>query len=156
EVAPDFRGVQDLRKLFELGAAVIAPGGLLVFNVHLAAQGYTPERSAREFSQQCYSALFSGSELIEAVSGLPFELVGNDSVHDYEREHLPEGGWPPTPWYENWTLGLDVYDLSRAESPVELRWLVFRRCPGDASSTALDNRSLYEMSGDTRRRRFDP
>ena len=32
----------------------LADDGLLVFNVHLTAPGYTPDKAAREFAQQCY------------------------------------------------------------------------------------------------------
>ncbi|HEY2410009.1 MAG TPA: methyltransferase domain-containing protein [Polyangiaceae bacterium] len=156
EVAPDFRGVGELRQLFELAAAVLAEGGYLVFNIHLAVQGYTPEKSAREFSQQCYSALFTASEVVEGASSLPFELVSNDSVYDYERAHLPEGAWPPTPWYENWIRGLDVYELEQRECPVELRWLVFRKTAANAGAR-VDSQALFGLAHDQdkRARRFD-
>ena len=133
EVVPDFRGVPDLRLLFTLANQVLVVGGLLIFNVHLAAQGYTPDRAAREFAQQCYSALYTPSDVTEAAEGLPFELVSNDSVHDYELEHLPTEAWPPTPWFINWALGLDVFETDREHCPVELRWLVFRKKPAQSA-----------------------
>jgi SAM-dependent methyltransferase len=127
EVVPDFRGTADLRRLFELAARVLDDGGFLVMNLHLAAHGYTPDRAAREFAEQCYSAVFTASEVARAAAGLPLVCVANDSVHDYERARLPEGAWPPTPWYVNWITGLDIYEISPSESPVELRWLVFKK-----------------------------
>lgn len=127
EVVPDFRGTDELRALFELAADVLADGGLLVFNVHLVDQGYTPDTAARQFAQQCYSALFTQSELTRAAAELPLELVGSDSVHDFEKEHLPPDAWPPTPWFRNWVLGLDVYETGPEKSPVRLVWLVYRK-----------------------------
>ncbi len=156
EVVPDFRGVSDLRHLFELASMVLADGGLLLFNIHLCAQGYNPDKGARELAQQCYSALFTPSEVTQAAAGLPFLLVANDSVHDYEKEHLPAEAWPPTTWYVNWTTGLDVFELAPEDCPVELRWLVFRKGgpnnAADADSTTL----AVTPPKATRARRFDP
>lgn len=141
EVVPDFRDGTDLRKLFELAESVLRDGGRLLFNVHVSATGYEPERAARELSQQCYSCVFTPSEIVKAASGLSFELLDNVSVHDFEKEHSPVAGWPPVPWYENWTKGLDVYEIEEARAPIELRWLTFEKrnnavgsAPGLASS----------------------
>jgi SAM-dependent methyltransferase len=157
EVVPDFRGPEDLRRLFQLAHRVLAEGGLLVFNVHLAAPGYTPDKAAREFAQQCYSAIFTSNEIAAAVSDLPFELVSNDSVHDYERQHLPEEAWPPTSWFVNWSLGLDVFETERARCPIELRWLVFRKGPAVDRVTAQRVRVALDTGVDsaTRPKRFD-
>ncbi|MBN1605423.1 MAG: class I SAM-dependent methyltransferase [Polyangiaceae bacterium] len=150
EVVPDFRGTAQLRRVFELAARVLGDGGQLVFNVHLAAQGFTPDRAARQFAEQCYSALFTPSEVAQCTAGLPFELVSVDPVHDYEALHLPKEAWPPTPWYANWVLGLDVYDTVRDRSPVELVWVVYRKTgPRVSASTAT-------LSGAGRPRRLDP
>jgi hypothetical protein len=40
---------------------------------------------------------------------------------------LPKGAWPPTGWFAGWASGLDVFDVPRDESPIELRWLVYRK-----------------------------
>ncbi|MGC4092855.1 MAG: class I SAM-dependent methyltransferase [Polyangiaceae bacterium] len=137
ELVPDFRGVGDLRRLFELSARVLEDGGVLLVNLHLALRGYTPERAAREFAEQCYSALFTADEVARAFEGLSLACVANESVLEYEREHLPAQAFPPTPWYVNWVSGLDVYELPRAESPVELRWLLFRKQQKPGDSIAL-------------------
>jgi SAM-dependent methyltransferase len=135
EVVPDFRGVPELRSLFELAADVLVEGGILLFNVHLCVRGFTPDKAAREFSQQCYSAMFTPSEVDAAAAGLPFEFLSNDSVYQYEQAHLPKEVWPPTPWFINWVSGLDVYDLEREQCPMELRWLAYKRtaAPGAAA-----------------------
>ncbi len=126
EVVTDFRDAGQLRRMFELAAACLAPGGQLVFNVFLPRVGHTPDDAARQLGQQVYTSIFTAAEVTTAAAGLPLELVTDDSAHDYEQQHLPEGAWPPTGWYADWASGLDVFDLPRHESPIELRWLVYR------------------------------
>jgi SAM-dependent methyltransferase len=127
EVVPDFRTTGELRGIFELAADCLAPGGQLVFNTFLAREGYLPDDAARELGQQCNTMIFTRDELTTAASQLPVDLVSDDSAYDYEKAHLPDGAWPPTGWYDGWASGLDVFDLEREDSPVELRWLVYRK-----------------------------
>ncbi|WP_434084908.1 class I SAM-dependent methyltransferase [Mycolicibacter heraklionensis] len=127
EVLTDFRGTAELRSLFELAARCLAPGGRLVFNSFLAHDGYEPDAAAREFCQQVYSGLYTRNEMSAASAGLPLQLLSDESVHDYEKAHLPEGGWPPTSWYIEWISGQDAFRTTREESPMELRWLVYQR-----------------------------
>ena len=127
EVVPDFRTTGELRGIFELAADCLAPGGRLVFNAFLARQGYTPDDAARELGQQCNTMIFTRDELATAASQLPVDLVGDDSAYEYEKTHLPDGAWPPTGWYDGWASGLDVFDLEREDSPIELRWLVYQK-----------------------------
>ncbi|RAU91740.1 class I SAM-dependent methyltransferase [Mycolicibacter senuensis] len=127
EVLTDFRSTQQLRTLFELAARHLATGGRLVFNAFLARDGYRPDDAAREFCQQVYSTLFTRDEMSAAAAGLPLELRADESVHDYEKAHLPDGAWPPTSWYIDWVSGLDAFRTSREASPIELRWLVYER-----------------------------
>ena len=97
---------------------------------HATGVGYGEDQrdtdAARQFGQQVYTAIFTAAEVTTAAAGLPLEFVTDDSAHDYEQQHLPEGAWPPTGWYADWASGLDVFDLPRHESPIELRWLVYR------------------------------
>ena len=116
--------------MFEVAAACLAPSGRLVFNVFLPHVGYTPDAAARELGQQVYTSIFTYAEVAAAGAGLPLPLVADDAVYDYERQHLPDGAWPPTGWYANWVSGLDVFDVTRDESPIEMRWLVYRKPPG--------------------------
>jgi SAM-dependent methyltransferase len=127
EVVPDFRTTDELRGIFELAADCLAPGGRLVFNAFLAGDGYTPDDAARELGQQCNTMIFTRDELTTASSRLPVDLVSDDSAYEYEKTHLPDGAWPPTAWYEGWAGGLDVFDLERDKSPIELRWLVYQK-----------------------------
>jgi precorrin-6B methylase 2 len=127
EVVPDFRTTGELRGIFELASDCLAPGGQLVFNAFLAREGYMPDDAARELGQQCNTMIFTRDELTTATSQLPVDLVGDDSAYEYEKAHLPDGAWPPTSWYDGWASGLDVFDLEREDSPVELRWLVYQK-----------------------------
>lgn len=127
EVVTDFRGVEQLRGLFELATRCLAPGGRLLFNIFLDRPGHSIDDAARELGQQCYTSIYTREELRDAESGMPLELVADDSVYDYEKSHLPADKWPPTSWYANWIRGLDVFDIRPEQSPIELRWLVYRR-----------------------------
>ena len=127
EVVSDFRTAQQLRAVFELATQCLVGGGHLVFNAFLARPGYTPDEAARELGQQCYTTIFTVQELSAAASGLPLQLVSDDSVYEYEQAHLPEGAWPPTSWYADWVSGRDVFDLPRDECPIEMRWLVYQQ-----------------------------
>jgi hypothetical protein len=126
-VVSDFRTTHDLRGMFELAADCLAPGGRLVFNTFVARPGYTPDGAARELGQQCNTMIFTRDEVAGAAAGLPLELIGDDSAYEYEKAHLPDGAWPPTGWFDGWASGLDVFDLQREQSPIELRWLVYRK-----------------------------
>jgi SAM-dependent methyltransferase len=127
EVVSDFRTAGQLRAVFELAAQSLVPGGHLVFNAFLTKPGCTLDEGARELGQQCYTTIFTAQELYGAASGLPVQLVAEDSVYDYEMAHLPPGAWPPTSWYADWVSGIDVFDLPRDECPIEMRWLVYRK-----------------------------
>ena len=127
EVVSDFRNTDQLRRLFELAAHCLAPGGDMVFNTFLPRDGYAPDDAARQFGQQCYTTIFTRGELAEAVSQLPLHLVADDSVYDYEKTHLPAESWPPTSWYCRWVNGQDVFDGPPEDSPIEMRWLVYRK-----------------------------
>ncbi|KGI70654.1 class I SAM-dependent methyltransferase [Mycobacterium rufum] len=134
EVVSDFRSPQQLRAIFELAAQCLVPGGQLVFNTFTPRPGYLSHdavnelaQAARELGQQMYTSIFTGDDINGAVAGLPFELVSNDSVYDYEQANLPAGVWPPTGWYADWVSGLDVFDVPREQSPIEMRWLVYKK-----------------------------
>ncbi len=127
EVVSDFRTTQQLRGMFELAARCLMPGGRLVFNAFLARPGYIPDDAARELGQQVYTTIFTRDELTSAAGLLPLALVGDDSVYEYEKTHLPDGAWPPTSWYANWVSGHDVFDVERETSPIEMRWLVYQK-----------------------------
>ena len=127
EVVPDFRTTQELRGVFELAADCLAPGGRLLFNAFLPRDGYVPDDAAVQLGQQCNTMIYTRDQMADAAAGLPLELVGDDSACEYEKTHLPDGAWPPTGWFEGWANGLDVFDVDREHSPIELRWLVYQK-----------------------------
>jgi hypothetical protein len=127
EVVSDFRTAQQLRGVFELAARCLMPGGRLVFNAFLSRPGYAPDNAARELGQQVHTTIFTRDELASAAGLLPLTLVGDESVYEYEKTHLPDGAWPPTNWYAGWVSGLDVFDVEREMSPIEMRWLVYQK-----------------------------
>jgi hypothetical protein len=130
EVVSDFRTTQQLRGMFELAAHCLMPGGRLVFNAFLPRPGYIPDDAARELGQQVYTTIFTRDELAGAAGALPLTLVGDHSVYEYEKTHLPDGAWPPTNWYADWVSGRDVFDVDRETSPIEMRWLVYQKSGG--------------------------
>ncbi|MFN8072828.1 MAG: methyltransferase domain-containing protein [Mycobacterium sp.] len=127
EVVSDFRDTAQLRQVFELAAHGLDQGGYLVFNVFLPRDGYLPDDAARQLGQQTYTSIFTRGELAAAAAQLSLYLVADDSVLDYEKAHLPAESWPPTSWYVRWVSGQDVFDVPVADSPIEMRWLVYRK-----------------------------
>ncbi len=126
-IASHIRDVPSCRRIFEEASQSLAPGGILAFNAFMAVPTYFPDPLAREWSQVVWSVAFTQKDMKIAMEGLPFELVSDESVYEYEREHCPEEHWPPTGWFEKWSQGMDVFDLPDGKSPLELRWLVYRK-----------------------------
>jgi SAM-dependent methyltransferase len=127
EVASHFRDAGDLRNIFTKLASALSPGGIALVNLFVAVDGYEPDALAREVSEVSWSRIFTRRELAFATQLLPFELVGDESVHDHEKTHAPAGAWPPTTWFVDWSRGRNVFDLPQGRAPIELRWLTFRR-----------------------------
>jgi SAM-dependent methyltransferase len=126
-VASHLRSRAGLRAWFERVAALLAPGGLVVMSAFVAHEGYRPDLLALQLSQVFWCCLIAREDLNEASRGLPVELVSDESVLAFEREHLPKEAWPPTGWFVEWVSGLDLFDVSAGAAPFELRWLVYRK-----------------------------
>ena len=71
--------------------------------------------------------MFDRDEMSSATAGLPLELVADDSVYDYEQEHLPPRPGSSTSWYADWVSGLNVFTIEREKRPIEMRWLVYQK-----------------------------
>ena len=127
EVLSHFRDLEGVKKLFARAADTLAPGGVLLFSAFIAHDSYTLDKLARELSQVFWSTVFTRKELATAMEGLPFERVSDESVHAYEKEHLPPTAWPPTGWFSEWTQGQDVFALPEGKCPTELRWIAYQR-----------------------------
>jgi SAM-dependent methyltransferase len=126
-IASHIRNGEQLRALFEGAAEALREGGYLLFNAFLPKEGYKPDPIARELSQVFWCNLFTRGEVSAALSGLPFDVVSDESAAEYEQQHLPAEAWPPTGWYADWAAGLDLFDVPRENVPMELRWLVYKR-----------------------------
>ncbi|BBY62629.1 hypothetical protein MHEL_08720 [Mycolicibacterium helvum] len=127
EVVSDFRSADQLRGVFDLASQCLAPGGRLLFNAFVAHRDYTPDEGALQLGQQCYTTIFTQPQMADALAGFPLTLVSDESVYDYEKEHLPAESWPPTSWYADWVSGQDVFDVPRADRPIEMRWLIYEK-----------------------------
>jgi SAM-dependent methyltransferase len=127
EVISDFRRVEQIRVLLNKMCDLLGSGGLLLFNIFLAVEGYEPDQVAREVSQVMICSLFTRKELAAAMEGLPLELISDESVYEYEHQHLPPEAWPPISWFINWATGRNVFPLDEGQPPMELRWILCRR-----------------------------
>jgi SAM-dependent methyltransferase len=127
EVVSDFRDEEAVKGLFARAAELVRPNGLLLFNAFLPVGGYQPDLLARQLSFVLWSTIFTRDELRAAGAAHGFSLVSEESVYEFEKERYPEGEWPPTAWFEEWTRGIDTFDLPMSRAPVEMRWLVWKK-----------------------------
>lgn len=134
EVLSDFRDVAAVRRLFARAAELVRPAGVVLFNAFLPVGGYQPDPLARQLSYMLWSTIFTREELREAAAEHGFSLVSEESVHDFEKQRMPAAAWPPTPWFEEWTRGVDTFDLPMSRAPVEMRWLVWKKASGQSQS----------------------
>ncbi len=126
-IASHIRTTEQVRTLFQGAADALATDGLLLFNAFIAADGYKPDSLVKEMSQVFWCNAFTRGEIATAMQGLPFAFISDESTHDYEHEHQPKEGWPPTGWFVDWAKGRDLFDLPDGRVPLELRWLCYRR-----------------------------
>jgi 2-polyprenyl-3-methyl-5-hydroxy-6-metoxy-1,4-benzoquinol methylase len=126
-IASHFTQVDQIRRAVTTLANALAPGGLLVLSTFLTLDGYKPDPMTRQVSQLVWSCIFSSNDFALATRGLGLTLVSDESAFAYEQEHLPTEGWPPTGWYADWARGHDVFAMPPNRSPIELRWLTYRR-----------------------------
>jgi SAM-dependent methyltransferase len=120
------RNVAHLRSILERACEPLSPGGLLLFNLFLTRDGYTPDTLVRELGELFWTVPFTPAELSEATQGLPVRLVEDIPFVEYERTHAPDA-WPPTEYFEAYCEGQDLFDLPAGEAPLSLRWLTFRK-----------------------------
>jgi hypothetical protein len=119
------RGLTPVRGLFRRLADVLEPSGMALLGVFVTHAEYLPDPVSRELAENLSCPMYTREELEDAAFGLPLELVSDESVLLYEREH--QDAWPPTAWYADWVSGQHVFELPDGTPPVEMRWLVYRR-----------------------------
>lgn len=120
------RNLAHLRSMLERACELLAPGGLIVCNLFLTRDGYTPDGLIRELGELFWTVPFTPAELSEAIQRLPLRLVEDIPFVEYERTHAPDT-WPPTNYFEAYCEGQDLFDLPAGETPLSLRWLTFRK-----------------------------
>ena len=125
EIGSRLRGLTPVRGLFRRLADVLEPSGMALLGVFVTHAEYLPDPVTRELAENLSCPMYTREELEDAAFGLPLELVSDESVLLYEREH--QDAWPPTGWYADWVSGQHVFDLPDGTPPVEMRWLVYRR-----------------------------
>lgn len=127
EVLSHFRDSDQVRLFLAKMCDFLCPGGLLLFSTFLTAGDYQPDALVRQVAQLSWSTLFTPQELAAAMEGLPLVQISDELVFEYERHHLPDGAWPPTPWFPSWATGRDVFPMANGRPPMELRWILCRR-----------------------------
>ncbi len=126
-IASHFRNVAHLRQLFEIMVDVLRPGGILLFSAFMPLEGFKPDQLTRDLGEAFWCPVFTRFDFEQAMTGLAFDKVHDESTFEYEKAHLPAESWPPTGWFEQWTQGRDLFDLPPGRAPVELRWLSYRK-----------------------------
>jgi len=124
-VGSRLRGLTPVRGLLRRLSDVLDPLGVGLLPVFVTHPDYVPDPVARELAENRSCPMYSREELEDAAFGLPLELVSDESVLTYEREH--QDAWPPTSWYADWVSGQHVFELPGGTPPVELCWRVYRR-----------------------------
>ena len=125
-VSTHMRTEADLRRLLIATRPLLKPTGRLLFDVFLPLDGYKPHAVVRETAQCQWCCLFTRGELERTMLDGGLERIEEVSALGWERAHLPPEKWPPTPWFEQWASGGNVFALPADKSPIELRWVLAR------------------------------
>ena len=126
EVVPHFRTPQQLRQLLLNVSKTLQADGFFLFNTFLTVDDYKPSDLVLELAQGIWCYPLTRTQLHAALDGLPYTLLSDESVHDYEQSHLPPDNWPPTPWFAAWATGRNLFPIKQTP-PLELRWLLCRK-----------------------------
>jgi SAM-dependent methyltransferase len=126
EVIPHLRHIDEVELLLARMCDCLRSQGLLLFNLFLTDEGYEPTTMIRELAQVAWSFLVTPTELATVMQKLPLEIIANQLVYDYEKQHLPDEAWPPTNWFPSWSRARDLFPGDR-QPPVALRWILCRR-----------------------------
>lgn len=127
EVVTHFRDATEIEVAFSKLADALAPGGILLFNAFIGVAGYEPDTLVQQVAYSSLCSVFSRTDFGFLETDLPFEKVSDESAHDFEKAHLPPSAWPPTSWFVSWSQGRNVFEVAPGSSPMELRWLTYRR-----------------------------
>ena len=127
EVVSHFRELDQVKLLLAKISDLLPIGGLFLFSSFVNVGDYQPDQMVREAAQMAWSSVFDRVELLRVIELLPLNLISDELVFDYERNHLPSEAWPQTPWFPNWSTGKDIFPLVEGRPPIELRWFLCQR-----------------------------
>ena len=128
EVVTHLRDRDELATLMSKIGDSLVPGGRLLFNAFVALEGYKPDPATRQVAEVAWCPIFTRNELSLITEGI-FPSIGSATRarSTTRRTHLPAEAWPPTPWFEDWAQGRNIFALPPGKAPVELRWLEYVR-----------------------------
>jgi 2-polyprenyl-3-methyl-5-hydroxy-6-metoxy-1,4-benzoquinol methylase len=108
------------------GTKALVPGGVLLFNLFVTAEGFIPDQLTNQLGEVFWTVFFQAEELAQVVSSVGLELVENIPYLDYAKQHQPEF-WPPTDYFAEYVDGIDLFDLPPGRPPLRLRWVTCRK-----------------------------
>jgi SAM-dependent methyltransferase len=126
EVISHFRNTQELRLFFGKMCDALVTGGKLLVSLFLTEGGYQPTDLVRELGEVSFSSIFTPGELRQSIEGLPLNMVSAEATLEYEKQHHQGESWPPTPWYEGWCSGRNVFPIAK-KPPMQLSWVLMER-----------------------------
>lgn len=124
EVVSDLRSTDELHRILAVAGAALAPGGRVVLNAFVAQGDYVPDAIALQLGQQTYTAVFTMPQIVSAANAAGLIVLHDTPLLEYERMHHRADSWPPTPWYEGWASGRDLFSGDGPQPPIEMRWVV--------------------------------
>ncbi|USR91174.1 class I SAM-dependent methyltransferase [Phormidium yuhuli AB48] len=126
EVISHFRDAQELRLFFGKMSDALVTGGKLLVSLFLTEGGYEPTDLVRELGEVSFSSIFTPAELRKSIEGLPLNILTVEAALEYERQHYQGPSWPPTPWYEGWCSGRNLFPIDK-KPPTQLYWVLMER-----------------------------
>ena len=124
---PHLKSTEQLAQVMAKLSDSLRSSGLLLVNLFVATEGYEPDAVTLELSHALDSFVFSRSQFEAIVESLPLSVVSNESVLEYEKNHIESESWPPTPWFENWASGRRLFPVEQGKPPMELRWILLEK-----------------------------
>ncbi|MBP0001013.1 MAG: hypothetical protein J7641_18775 [Cyanobacteria bacterium SID2] len=134
EIAPRLIDREALHALLSKLSETLIPGGTLLLNLFLAADGVEFDTLALEAARAGNATIVTRSQLDEMLENLPLELTSVESVLDYEKTHRSENAQKLDPWYVRWASGQQVFAMPN--SPISLHWLTLQRGTEASAPTA--------------------
>jgi SAM-dependent methyltransferase len=107
--------------------ACLRPCGMALCSLFICDPPEALTALARQIGNHYLSCVFTERDIAHALEGTGLARVAQEPVAEFERAAALTGTWPPTPWFEDWAAGRNVFGLSKAlPSPVALVWLTLR------------------------------